>query len=136
MKIRKATLDDSSLVSLLLYRMYTEVAGERASQNLEDYKELYKYHLSNDQVFLYEDKAVFVMRDVSISVIDMQMWDGVSVYILPEYRKTKILYELYKYMFANFSGSIVGFVEPNSKHYKVVSKRNRLVGYVYELNRS
>lgn len=134
-KIYQASIKHLELVSTMLYSMYTEVEPELASKSFPDYVELGKEHLKNDDVYLYEDKAMFIMRDISSPVINRQMWDGVSVYIRPNYRNTKILSELYKYMFDNYQGTIIGFVEPNSKHYNIVSKRNKLMGYLYQLNR-
>jgi len=135
--IYKATIEDIHTVATLLKELYNEIEPELSSKEYGLYLELGTDHLLDDIVYIYGgDKALFIMRDVSSPVIDKQMWDGVSVYIRPEYRNSTILKELYDYMFKHFDGTILGFVEPNSKHYKVLQKRHKLLGYVYQLNRS
>jgi hypothetical protein len=132
-KITTATLDDVTIVANLLMAMYTEMEPDLSSTMFKDYLNLASKHLKEDDVYLYEDKALFIVKDVSSPVINRQMWDGASVYIKPEYRNGRILKKLYSHMFKTYSGVIVGFVEPNSKHLPVVSKRNKLLGYVYEI---
>jgi hypothetical protein len=131
--ITKATFDDVILVATLLMAMYTEIEPNLASNMFKDYLNLASKHIKEDDVYLYMDRALFIVKDVSSPVINRKMWDGVSVYIKPEYRNGLILKKLYSHMFKNYSGVIVGFVEPNSKHLPVVSKRNKLLGYVYEI---
>jgi len=123
------------LIASLLFNMYNEVDINNSSKNIEDYKNLALSHIDKDFVFLYSNKALFIMRDVTSPVINKKLWDGVSVYIKPEYRNTKILSKLYKYMFANFEGTIIGFVNAGSNHEEIVKKRNKKLGCIYELNR-
>lgn len=132
-KITKATFNDGILVANLLMAMYTEMEPDLASTMFKDYLNLASKHLKEDDVYLYEDKAILIVRDISSPVINRQMWDSASVYIKPERRNGIILKKLYSYMFKTYSGMIVGIVEPNSKHLPVVSKRNKLLGYVYEI---
>lgn len=130
----KTSVNIKNLASLL-FSMYTEV-DEKAVTDLNKYEELASEHLKNDRVFIYGDyKALFIMRDVTSPVIDRQLWDGVSVYIKPEYRNTPILSKLYSYMFENFNGDIVGFVHSGSLHEKIVNKRHVKLGSLYVLNR-
>ncbi len=134
--MRKASLLDLKEISEMLYKMYNEVQPLIASQEIKKYEELTKQHLKNDFVFIDEDnRSVLIMRDVSSLVLDQKLYDGVSVYIKPQYRKSKLLKEMYSYMFKNFKGTIVGYTDVNSEHNDVLIKRHKLLGYFYEINR-
>lgn len=134
--MRKATFDDIREISKMLYFMYNEVQPELASQDMKKYEILAKEHLKHDFVFIEDsNKSLLIMRDVSISVLDQKMYDGVSVYIKPKYRKTKLLKQMYSFMFKNFKGTIVGYTDINSEHNNVLVKRHKLLGFFYEINR-
>jgi hypothetical protein len=134
--MRKATFDDIKEISEMLYSMYNEVQPELASQNIKKYETLAKEHLMNDFAFIDDNnRSLLIMRDVSIPVLDQKMYDGVSVYIKPEFRKTKLLKQMYSFMFKNFKGTIVGYTDINSEHNEVLVKRHKLLGFFYEINR-
>jgi len=129
-------LTDKLLLATMLKEMYTELQPE-ASDNFSLYLELAENYLVNAYCFTDEaNRGMFIMRDESVSVLPNKLWNGVAVYIKPEYRKTKLLKEFYTYMFKRFEGTIMGYTEVNSEHNKVLLKRHKLLGYVYEINRS
>jgi len=135
-KMRKATSSDLEEISKMLHDMYNEVQPLIASQEIQKYKELTKQHFKNDFVYIDEDnRSVLIMRDVSSPVLKQKLYDGVSVYIKPQYRKTKLLKEMYDFMFKNFQGTIVGYTDVNSEHNDVLIKRHKLLGYFYEIYR-
>lgn len=133
--MQRAKISDVSKLSTMLKAMYQEVSPY-ASNDDSKYLALAEKHIKEDYVYFYEDKSFYIVKDVSVPVIDKQMWDGVSVYVKPEYRKGRALSLMYKHMFETFQGDIIGMVEPNSEHLPVVSKRHELIGYLYKMNRS
>lgn len=134
--MRKATSLDLKELSNMLFAMYNEIQPEIASKDTGKYLELAKKHLKEDFVYIDEkNRGFFIMRDVSSPVLNRILYDGVSVYIKPEFRKSKLLKEMYDYMFESFDGVIVGYTDINSEHNDVLLKRHKLLGYVYELNR-
>jgi len=134
-KMKKATREDIDLVTLMLYDMYTELFTE-ASTEKPLYKQLAAKHIEDDEVLLdSKGRGFFIMRDESIEVLNKEVWNGVSVYIYPKYRKTRLLTRFYSYMFNNYSGTILGFTEVHSEHNKVLIKRHKLLGYVYQMRR-
>jgi hypothetical protein len=135
--MRKATLQDLDVLSELSKKMHKELFGDLASNDIALYNDMIKKHIENNYVIIdKENRGFFIMVDDSVPVINQVRWSGISIYILPEFRKSKLLSNMYKYMFSNFNGIIVGFTEANSEHNKVLIKRHRLLGYVYEINRS
>lgn len=133
--MRLATIDDVTTLSLMLFKMYSEVSPTEYSNSIASYEELAKLHLTNDIVII-DHRGFFIMRNETLPVNKEPIWNGVSVYIKEEYRNTRALKDYYKYMFENFKGRIFGFTDVNSLHNKVLLKRNRLLGFVYEINRS
>jgi len=135
--MRLATLNDIDNLSKMLYKMYHEVNPTQAKKDTPLYLSLAEKHIENDDVWVDEDfKGFFIMRDETNEVIDQRLWNGVSVYIEPEYRKTKLLKTFYDLMFEKYDGVIMGYTDVNSEHNKVLLKRHQLLGYVYVLNRS
>lgn len=134
--MRKASISDIKEISEMLYAMYNEVQPDNASKDINKYKELAFNHIEKDFTFIDEEnRAFFVMRDISIPVLNKKTYDGVSVYIKPEFRKSNVLNNMYDFMFKEFNdGSIVGMTDANSEHNKVLIKRYKLVGYLYELS--
>lgn len=133
-KIKQATLQDLPLVSELLLAMYMELY-DSTELKLQEFTNLAKQHILESVVLIYEEKAFFIMQDKTPCVLRTKMWSGISVYIKPQYRHSRILKELYEFMFSNFEGTIMGYTEVNSAHNKVLLKRHKLLGFVYELNR-
>lgn len=134
--IIEATSQNTLELSKMLYEMYNEVQPLKATKDIKKYEKLLQEHLENDLVFIdSKNRGFFIMRDISIPVIDEVMWEGVSVYIKPEFRKTKLLSKMYKYMFKNFIGDIIGFTDYNSNHNEILQKRHDILGIVYILNR-
>ena len=135
--MRIATISDIKEISEMLYGMYNEVQPELASKDLTKYYELAEFHLEKDFVYIDEEnRSVLIMRDITSPVVNKKIYDGVSVYIKPSFRKSKLLSQMYKFMFENFDGTIIGYTEFSSEHNDVLIKRHKLMGYVYELNRS
>ena len=112
--MRKAILDDLSELSKMLFIMYNEVQPELASKNINKYVLLAREHLEKDFVFIDEDnRGMFIVRDVSLIVLKDKIYDGVSVFIYEEFRKSKLLIQMYDYMFKTFKGTIIGFTDVN-----------------------
>jgi hypothetical protein len=130
-----ATLSDLTYISKLLRFMYLELGPSEYLDKTELWEELALSHINKDTV-LFDHRGMFIVRDETLCVHKTKVWNGVSVYIKPEFRHTRCLQEYYKYLFENFKGRILGFTEVNSKHNKVLLKRHKLLGYVYELYRS
>jgi hypothetical protein len=122
--IKKATLDDVKVITEMLYAMYHEVSPEIALN-----------HILNDYVY-FDNRGFFIVKDETLPIHNKKFWNGVSVYVKPEFRASKALKEYYDVLFNTFEGTIMGFTEVNSLHNKVLMKRHKLLGYVYELNRS
>ena len=123
-------------ISKMLFLMYNEVQPEKASQDLDKYTTLANKHIMKDFVFIDEEnRGFFIMRDISSPVLDEKLYDGVSVYIKPEFRKTRLLKDMYEFMFKNFDGDIIGYTDINSEHNKVLTKRHQALGILYKLNR-
>jgi hypothetical protein len=90
----------------------------------------------SDKVFIDENKrSLFIMRDVSSPVLNQKLYDGVSVYIKPKFRKTRLLKEMYDFMFDNFDGDIIGMTDIKSEHNEVLTKRHEILGVLYKLKR-
>jgi len=134
--MREATIKDTDVVSKMLYNMYNEVQPKLASHDIKKYISLFKEHLKNDFVYIdKQNRGFFIVRDVTSPVIKRKMYDGVSVYIKPEYRKTRVLKDMYDFMFKTFDGTIIGYTDINSEHNKVLQKRHETLGFIYKLNR-
>jgi len=132
--IRVATKNDTSLVASLLLAMYCEVKS-KDNLLLDQFESLAIKHIEEDEVWLYADKALYIMRDDTPCVERTKLWNGVSVYIAPELRGSTVLAKLYKHMFEHYEGTIMGFTEVNSLHNRVLLKRHKLLGFVYEMRR-
>jgi len=134
--MKRASLEDIGIITDMLYSMYQEVNPDLAVKNKEPYQSLANKHLATDDVWLDEEKkGMFIMRDESLDVLNIKIWNGVSVYIKPEFRKTNVLKRFYDFMFDNYEGTIMGYTDVNSEHNMVLKKRHKLLGRVYELNR-
>lgn len=132
--MKLATIENLTEVAKLLKAMYFELDSLSYKEEAIFWKELAMLHLTRDTVLINE-AGLFIMRDETLPVHKEKVWNGVSVYIKPEYRHTRVLKDFYTYMFDNFKGKILGFTEVNSPHNKVLLKRHKLIGYVYVLNR-
>lgn len=135
--MKKADEHDIKIVAQLLFDMYQEVQPTLASKEISLYFSLARKYILNNDVWLDENSnGLFIMKNESIDVLNQKLWNGVAVYIKPSHRKTKLLKSFYDFMFENYDGTIMGFTDVNSEHNKVLMKRHKLLGYVYELNRS
>lgn len=129
-------LENSLILATMLKAMYKELFND-ASDDIKLYIDIAEKHIKEDYVFSNPCyNGFYIMKDITIPVLPTKRWDGVAVYIKPEKRNTKLLNMFYDHMFSNFEGDIIGFVEPESNHLKVLQKRHALLGYVYKLNRS
>ena len=134
MKIIK--LKDKEILAKFLKDMYDELFDNN-SQDLKVYVEMADRYIKDCFVFTDENyKGFYIIKDSTIPALPIKRWEGLAVYIKPEYRKTKLLANFYNHMFKSFEGDILGFVEPSSDHLNVLKKRHTLVGHIYILNRS
>lgn len=129
-------IEDKILLASFLKAMYNELQPDSA-KDFQPYVDMAEKYLANDYCFTdNKHRGMFIMKDESVPALPTRLWNGVAVYIKPEYRKSRLLKEFYAYMFDNFKGTIMGYTEVNSEHNKVLLKRHNLLGYVYEMNRS
>lgn len=133
--MRFATSNDIDKVAELLRAMYIEVSPTDTIDNLELFKQLALSYLEKAFIII-DERGFFIVQDETPIVKKTKIWNGVAVYIKPEFRKTTALRDFYNFMFNTFAGTIMGFTEANSEHNKVLLKRHKLLGYVYELYRS
>ena len=132
--MKVANQSDSYTLALLLKDMYFELDSDSYVEDLNLWLDLANLHIKKDTV-LIDSRGFFILRDETLPVHKEKVWNGVAVYVKPEFRNSKALKDYYKFMFSNFKGTILGFTEINSLHNKVLLKRHKLVGYVYVLNR-
>ncbi len=134
--IRVTTDDLNAIVtaSALLKDMYVEVYGDNCSKNDSEYLD---YIMDHPNVFIGENNdCLLLVKDATPTLLlEGKLWDGEAVYIVPEKRKSKLLYAMYQFMFDTFEGSIVGMVSPGSEHDSVVAKRGKLLGTMYTFNK-
>lgn len=130
-----AKLSNVDLIADMLRAMYLELDPVDTIDDWELFRSLASNYIYTANV-VFDHRGFFIMKEETPIVKRTPLWNGVAVYIKPEFRKTKALKEYYTYMFENFKGSIMGFTEVNSEHNKVLLKRHKLLGYVYELHRS
>lgn len=130
-----AKLSNVDLIADMLRAMYLELDPVDTIDDWELFRSLASNYIYTANV-IFDHRGCFVMKEETPIVKRTPLWNGVAVYIKPEFRKTKALKEYYTYMFEHFKGSIMGFTEVNSEHNKVLLKRHKLLGYVYELHRS
>lgn len=132
--MRLATITDINYVADLLLSMYMEVDPKDTKDDFKLFQQLASDYIYKCNVII-DERGFFIMKDETPCVKKTTIWNGVAVYIKPEFRHTSALQDYYRYMFANFKGTIMGFTEVNSEHNKVLLKRHKLLGYVYVLNR-
>jgi len=130
-----AKLSNVDAIADMLRAMYLELDPEDTIDDWELFRSLASDYIYTATV-IFDQRGCFIMKEETTIVKRTTLWNGVAVYIKPEFRKTKALKEYYEYMFKNFKGSIMGFTEINSEHNKVLLKRHKLLGYVYELHKS
>lgn len=133
--IKEASLDNVETITEMLYAMYQEVSPEIVTTDIDEFEQLALNHILNDYVY-FDNRGFFIVKDETLPIHNKKFWNGVSVYVKPEFRASKALKDYYDVLFNTFEGTIMGFTEVNSLHNKVLMKRHRLLGYVYELNRS
>ena len=132
--MQRAKLSDVDIIAEYLRSMYLELDPEDTIDDWELFKSLASNYIYSSYVF-WDSRGFFIVKEETPIVKRTTLWNGVAVYIKPEFRKSKALKEYYSFMFANFEGTIMGFTEVNSEHNKVLLKRHKLLGYVYGLNR-
>lgn len=132
--MQRAKLSDVTLIAEYLRSMYLELDPEDTIDDRELFRLLASSYILDCHV-IFDQRGCFIMKDETPRVKRTTLWNGVAVYIKPEFRKSSALREYYDFMFANFEGTIMGFTEVNSEHNKVLLKRHKLLGYVYGLNR-
>ena len=134
--IRVANYDDYADLAEMLRAMTKELWPEYASDDIKVYEKAVTNHLfdTRDTVYL-DDRGFFIVRDETEAITPKRkIYNGIRLYIKPEYRKTSALADYYKQLFRDFKdGEIWGMTEAHSDHIRVLDKRHELVGKVYKL---
>lgn len=133
--IKVQTIDQVSVAARLLRDMYIELHGDDCSTDILDYR---RYIHNYEHVYIGDnDECLLLLKDITPKLLPIttKLWDGEAVYIIPEKRRSRTLAMMYKFMFDNFEGEVVGMVHPDSLHNEVVAKRGNYVGTVYSFNK-
>lgn len=130
----QATENDVDIIASYLRHMYLELDEEDTIDCLNLFRQLALSYISSS-IVMFNNKGFFILKDETTIVKKTKIWNGISVYIKPEFRHTKCLSEFYKIMFSLVDGTIMGFTEINSTHNKILLKRHSLLGYVYKMER-
>ena len=138
--IREAKDSDESVLADMLQDMTMELWPENASPDFIQYEREIRKHLWNPRDYVFidnENKGFFIVRDETEAITpNRKIYNGLRVYIKPEYRKTRLLKDFYDYLFKVFpNGEIWGITEYHSEHNKVLLKRHEPVAIVYKLKR-
>lgn len=131
----KANIKDINIISSYLRSMYLELDKEDTIDDIELFNILAMDYIKNT-IVMFDNRGLFILKDETPIVKKTSIWNGVSVYIKPEFRHTKCLKDFYKVMFSCVKGIIMGYTHKDSKHNKVLLKRHNLLGYVYQLERN
>lgn len=131
----KANIKDINIISSYLRSMYLELDKEDTIDDIELFNILAMDYIKNT-IVMFDNRGLFILKDETPIVKKTSIWNGVSVYIKPEFRHTKCLKDFYKVMFSCVNGIIMGYTHKDSKHNKVLLKRHNLLGYVYQLERN
>jgi len=139
--IRLAKEDELETVAQMMRLMYMELWEAHASQDLEVYLDEVHNHYNDPKDFVYVDekfRGFFVVRDETEPMTpDLVRYNGIRVFIHPNYRKSPLLALFYSHLFQEFpNGEILGMTDINSLHIPVMEKRHELIAKVYKLNRS
>lgn len=139
--IRLAIASDLPKIAMLLQHMYIEVFEAQASTNFDDYMTDIMLTYTNPKKYIYIDsefKGFFILSDEYSNLLpNNKRFQGTDVYIVPKYRKGKLLKQFYDKLFLDFpDGDILGVTELNSEHINVCNKRHKHILNVYVLNRS
>ena len=139
--IRLAKNSEIGTIATMLRYMYRELWGEEASNDLDIYTKVVKGHIDNPKEYVYVDdkyRGFFIVRDeTEIMTPNLHRFNGIRVFIHPDYRKSPLLRLFYTHLFHEFpDGDILGMTEINSEHIAVLDKRHELIAKVYKLNRS
>jgi len=133
--MEKANINDVEVIAEYLRSMYLELDKNDTINDILLFKGLAFDHIVKD-IVIFDNRGLFILKDETPVVKKTKIWNGVAVYIKPEYRHTRALKEYYDYMFNLVDGTIMGYTEVNSSHNKVLLKRHELLGYVYKMKRS
>jgi len=126
-------------------KMYKAMAKELWKDLAVDDDNVYQREILSFQTLyktkiLVDDKlrGFFIVRDETNPITPKRkIYNGIVVYIKPEYRHTKLLKEFYDVLFKLYpDGEIWGVTEYHSEHNKVLLKRHTPVAIVYKLKRS
>ena len=138
--IRLATIKDKHTLAQMLRAMYIELFPADAEQELEPYISTIQAHIDAENDYVYVDdkyRGFFIVRDETEAIAPtLRRWNGIRVYIHPNYRKSPLLAAFYAHLFESHTdGDILGVTEIGSEHIKVMNKRHELIAQVYKLNR-
>ncbi len=139
--IRLAENKDITIIANMLLCMSVELWGDKASLDKAVYNKVIDAHITNPKDSVYVDseyRGFFIVRDETEAITpELHRFNGIRVYIHPNYRKSPLLTLFYERLFHDFpNGDILGMTEINSEHIKVLDKRHELIAKVYKLNRS
>ncbi len=138
--IRKMKLQELPQVAEMLRAMTIEVYPKYYSKILADYSwALHEHIINGDTIYVDDDlRGFFVVRVATDSVTpSLVMYEAVRLYVKPEFRHTKLLYNFYERMYEDFTdGDIIGITDINSKHIPILEKRQERIANVYKITRS
>lgn len=135
MSLKIATINDIEIIATYLRAMYLEVDEADTLDDLDLFRELATQYISST-IVMFNNMGFFILKDETPIVKKTKIWNGVAVYIKPEFRHTKCLQNFYITMFTLVEGDILGFTHKDSRHNKVLLKRHTLLGYVYKMERN
>jgi hypothetical protein len=138
--IRKAVLEDLGALTLMLKDMMQELFPDDAVEYFDCYQNMILSHFKNRKDIIYIDndfRGFLVVRDETEPCTpSRKIYNPMRIYVKPEYRKTRVLYEFYQRLFKDYpDGEIWGLTEIHSKHIPVLDKRHECVAKVYRLRR-
>ena len=139
--IIRAEQEHIPLLAFMLYTMYKELFGDKAEDDINVYISEIVNHYNNPRDTVYIDssfRGFFIVRDETEAIAPrLKRYNGIRVFIKPEFRNTRLLAEFYAKLFEDFpDGDILGQTEIDSKHIAVLDKRHELIAKVYKLRRN
>ncbi len=138
--VREANLQDRDALSYMLRDMMLELFPDDAVEYVQCYRDMILSHFNNSCDTIYIDdeyRGFLVVRDETEPCTpSRRIYNPMRIYIKPEYRHSRLLYQFYQRLFKDFpDGEIWGLTEIHSEHIPVLDKRHECVAKVYKLRR-
>jgi len=132
-----ANLTHTGIVASMLWDMYQELQPEECSTLMSDYvAEAIRFIETYDVLLERRYRGMVIMENVTnVLTPNLPQWQGVVLYIKPEFRKRRVLKTIYTYLFANYEGDILSLTDINSEHIKVQDKRQPCIAKLYIVNK-